>query len=100
MPPREVKTDTGREAGPGAHALLASVGGVFWGSWHKARWVHSNQRVGASVSIMRVCVGGCIRGRPWEVGETVYHKDFWGSPIRNLDLLGALQIAAWDTYLC
>lgn len=31
------------------------------------------------------------KGRPWEVGETVYHKDRWGRHIRKSNLFVALQ---------
>ena len=67
--------------------FIRSVGGVLLGSWAKARSVSSNQQSGVLVSPMGIFSKECIRGWPWEAGETVEHKGDWRSQVRNLYLL-------------
>lgn len=67
---------------PGAHALVRSVGGVFWCSQAKARLVNSNQKSGGLAISMGVLPIG-TRGRLWEAKDTV-DKGLWECHIRSL----------------
>ena len=54
-PTREVKAECRqREAGPGAHAIIRSVGGVLGCSQAKAKFIDSNQKSTVWISHMRV----------------------------------------------
>lgn len=61
------------------HLYYSVCGKVLWGSWAKARLVNSNKKSGVLVSFTGVLSKGCMRGRLWEAGETVYHKGCWGT---------------------
>lgn len=69
-----------RATGLGSHALM---GGVLCGSQAKANWSIQTQMSGVLVSSTGILSKGHTRGRPWEVGETVDHKSYWGSHTRN-----------------
>lgn len=64
---------------------------MLWCSQPKAGLANSNQKESGFGKLHRVLSKGHIRGRPWEVGETVDRKGGWQSHIRNFNLLVALQ---------
>ena len=67
--------------------LLGSVDAVLRVSWAKSRFISSNQKRGVVVNSTGVLSKGLTRARPWEMVETLCHKGYWGSSIRNLHLL-------------
>ena len=67
--------------------LLGSMGGVLWGFQVTVGLINSSQKSEVLVSPMGVLSKGHIRG------QTVDHKNSWGSCIRNLYLLMTLPAA-------
>lgn len=53
-------------------------------------WSFEIQKSRVLVSFLGVLSKVLIRGRTWEVEETVYHLDFWRCRIRNVHLLVTL----------
>ena len=53
-------------------------------------WSFEIQKSRVLVSFLGVLSKVLIRGRTWEVEETVYHLDFWRHHIRNVHLLVTL----------
>lgn len=47
-------------------------------------WSFEIQKSRVLISFLGVLSKVLIRGRPWEVEETVYHLDFWRRRIRNV----------------
>lgn len=70
--------------------LLGPVGGVLWGSWIRPDWSIPTKKPSILVSSMGFLPKGHTGGRPRELGETVYHKVYQRSHIKNLHLLVAL----------
>lgn len=54
--------------------LLGSIGGVFWGTWAKARLVSSNPKKLGFGKLCGRLLREVRRGKPWEVGENAYHQ--------------------------
>ena len=72
-----------REAGPGAQSFIRAHG---WSAMGFPRWaglINSTQKIRVLVKSAGVIIKGHIRGRHWEAGETVRHKGYWESHIRN-----------------
>ena len=79
-PHGEIKAECRQRQNLGHMPLLGSVGGVLWDSQAKAGLVNSKQKSRVLVSYM----GSHLRGWPWEAEETVDHKVYCRSHIRNL----------------
>lgn len=74
--------------------LLGFLGRTLCGSWAKARLANSDQESRVLIGSTGVLFKRQMRGKCLEAGETVDHKGYWESHIRNLHLL-----MTWGFYL-
>ena len=90
---REVKGGCGQrvQQGLGTSLYYYSQGEPFGISGLRPDWSIQTKRSGVLVRLVVFFSKGPTRRRLWEVEESAYHMDCWGSHIKNLHLLVSLQ---------